>query len=69
MRLSRSLSAGWRRYETAARRVASIYDDRPPSRAAIEGIAVYVLGGALTATIGPPSIGSPSRDWLIYGPF
>ncbi len=72
MRLPRSparwLSAGWRRSEAAARRLGSIYDERPPSRAALEGIAAYALGATLATTIVPDWMGAPSRDWLILTP-
>lgn len=72
MRLPRSagrtLSAGWRRSEAAARGLGTIYDGRPPSRAAIEGIAAYALGATLATTIVPKWMGAPSRDWLILTP-
>ena len=64
----RRLPDGWRRAEAAARRLWTIYDERPPSRAAIEGIAAYALGATLATTIVPKWMGAPSRDWLILTP-
>jgi hypothetical protein len=62
------LSVGWRRCEAAARRLWTIYDQRSPSRAAIEGIAAYVLGATLATTIVPDWMGAPSRNWLFITP-
>lgn len=66
--VGRSLSVGWRRGEALARRLGAIYDGRPPSRAALEGIAAYVLGALLATMIVPDWMGAPSRDWLILTP-